>query len=124
MALHFPPGTDRAVRKRADCWARYRINRGQPAPCWGFYLHAVETWPDRMIECRAKARSIGQRNAVKKRDKESGMEPKKHRDGSKALQRAANKIEEKMVPYQIMQRAKLTPAEVRAILDADRRRCA
>lgn len=125
--IHFPPNTDRATRKRADCWARYRTRKGLPAPCWGFYLHAVETWPDRLEASRAKGRAAGgQAQAAKriKREQERGMEPKKHRDSSKALQRAANKIEEKLVPVQIMRRVGLTPAEVRAILDHDRRKCA
>lgn len=125
--IHVPPGTDRVMRKRADCWARYRTRKGLPAPCWGFYLWAVATWPDRIEASRAKGRAAGgQAQAAKriKREQERGMETKKHRDGSKALQRAANKIDEKLVPCQIMKRVGLTPEEVRARLDADRRRCA
>ena len=118
MPLPTPPGTYRTTIARFRAWEWYRKKQGRPAPCWGYYLHHLETWPARQL-AQQKA------NATRMNDKRwKGGGPAGATKKSKGTERVAKKIKEKLYTDQVMKRAGITPAEVRMFLAADRRRCA
>lgn len=107
--IHFPPGTDKVTRHRVECWARFRKHKGRPAPCWGFYLHAIETLPDRI-----KANSASMRQALNDHNKKRRLEAmtRKKADPEGLVKNMEETI--RRVPVR-EQRPKLTPKQ---ILDA------
>lgn len=118
MPLPTPPGTDKTTIARFRSWAWWLRKNNRPAPCWGFYLHHLETWPARQLaQQKANAAALNARRW-------SGGGPAGSIKKARAVERVAATIPEKLYTDQVMRRAGITPAEVRTIIERDRRRCA